>query len=48
VLYKCGWSPLEGRMLRSQVVGTFVNGQEIVREGEFVGEASGQRLQFDR
>lgn len=48
VLYKCGWSPLEGDTLRSSVAMTFVNGELKYDRGEFVGEANGQRLVFRR
>jgi dihydroorotase len=48
VLYKCGWSPLEGDTLRSRVTTTLVNGELKYREGEFFGGASGVRLEFDR
>ena len=48
VLYKCGWSPLEGDTLRSRVTATLVNGELKYREGEFFGGASGVRLEFDR
>ena len=48
VLYKCGWSPLEGDTLRSQVTATVVNGEIKYRQGEFFGGASGVRLEFDR
>lgn len=48
VLYKCGWSPLEGDTLRSRVTATVVNGELKYREGEFFGGASGVRLAFDR
>ena len=48
VLYKCGWSPLEGDTLRSRVTATVVNGELKYREGEFFGGASGVRLDFDR
>jgi len=48
VLYKCGWSPLEGRRLRSRVVATFVNGQVAYYEGRVNGTVRGQRLVFDR
>jgi dihydroorotase len=48
VLYKCGWSPMEGQRLRSRVVATFVNGRQVYEEGRFVGEPAGQRLQFAR
>ncbi len=48
VLYKCGWSPIEGQRLRSCVVATFVNGRKVYDEGRFLGEPAGQRLQFAR
>jgi len=48
VLYKCGWSPIEGQRLRSRVVATFVNGRKAYEDGRFVGEPAGQRLQFAR
>ena len=48
VLYKCGWSPLEGDVLRSRVSATVVNGELKYRDGEFFGEAGGMRLAFDR
>ena len=48
VLYKCGWSPLEGDVLRSRVRATVVNGELKYRDGEFFGEAGGMRLAFDR
>lgn len=48
VLYKCGWSPLEGSRLRSRVVATFVNGQVAYYEGRVNDRVRGQRLMFDR
>lgn len=48
VLYKCGWSPLEGDTLRSRVTTTLVNGELKYRNGEFFGVADGMRLEFDR
>jgi dihydroorotase len=48
VLYKCGWSPLEGQRLRSRVVATFVNGRKVYEDGRFLGAPAGQRLQFAR
>ncbi len=48
VLYKCGWSPLEGQRLRSRVVGTWVNGRKVFDDGRVVGEPAGQRLRFHR
>lgn len=46
VLYKCGWSPLEGRRLGAKVVGTWVNGQRLWDGKEIIGTAAGQRLEF--
>jgi len=48
VLYKCGWSPLEGDTLRSSVQMTFVNGELKYDRGRFLGGANGRRLVFDR
>ncbi len=48
VLYKCGWSPFEGDTFRSSVVGTFVNGRMVYKEGKVFDEVKGQRLRFDR
>ncbi len=47
VRYKCGWSPLEGRRLRSRVVATFVNGQVAYYEGRVNTAVNGQRLSFE-
>ncbi len=48
VLYKCGWSPLEGEVLRSEVVATWVNGQRVYERGHFHGAPGGMRLSFAR
>ncbi|MGD2117494.1 MAG: dihydroorotase [Chromatiales bacterium] len=48
VMYKCGWSPLEGRLLRSQIVATFVNGHLMYRQGLTANRPQGMRLQFQR
>lgn len=48
VLYKCGWSPLEGEVLHAQVTATIVNGELKYHQGAFIGDAGGKRLQFDR
>lgn len=48
LLYKCGWSPLEGMTLPAQIKKTFVSGSLIYSNGEFVNQQTGQRLQFDR
>ncbi|MDR0765468.1 MAG: dihydroorotase [Odoribacteraceae bacterium] len=47
VLYKCGWSPLEGSAFSHRVVATFVNGQLVYRDGQFTGARPGEALSFN-
>ena len=48
LLYKCGWSPLEGRTLRGRISSTWVNGKEVYN-GETVNDnIRGERLIFSR
>jgi dihydroorotase len=44
ILYKCGWSPLEGTTFQTRVTHTFVNGNLVYNNGEFNEEAKGQAL----
>lgn len=44
MLYKVGWSPFEGRRLRSQVALTLVNGVVAWEDGALTGEIAGRRL----
>ena len=48
ILYKCGWSPMEGVTFRSKVAKTFVNGNLVYDNGEINEDYRGQRLEFDR
>jgi dihydroorotase len=48
VLYKCGWSPLEGQQFTGQVTQTFVNGHLVYDDGQFNEEKMGERLTFNR
>ena len=48
ILYKCGWSPLEGTQFPYQIQSTFVNGQLVYDNGVFDESQNGQRLQFNR
>lgn len=48
VLYKCGWSSMEGFTFRSKVVTTFVNGNIAFNKGSIVEEIRGERLTFNR
>lgn len=48
LLYKCGWSPLEGTQLRGTVTHTFVNGALLYNNGSFATDKNAQALTFDR
>ena len=48
ILYKCGWSPLEGVEFPATVTHTFVNGHLVYGNGVFDESQLGQRLRFDR
>ena len=49
LLYKCGWSPFEGRALSGgQVVMTLVNGNVVWRDNKLVSPPSGMKLSFYR
>ncbi|MFY8164946.1 MAG: dihydroorotase [Sediminibacterium sp.] len=48
ILYKCGWSPLEGTTFPYQINSTFVNGNLVYHLGQFNEDEKGARLQFNR
>ncbi len=48
VLYKCGWSPLEGHEFKTNVTHTFINGNLVYENGNFDESTRGMRLEFDR
>jgi len=48
ILYKCGWSPLEGTHFPYQINSTFVNGVLVYHQGQFDESQKGHRLQFNR
>ena len=48
ILYKCGWSPLEGSVFHSKITHTFVNGNLVYENGKFADEKFGERLLFER
>lgn len=48
ILYKCGWSPLEGYTFNSVVEKTFVNGNLVYDLGKFNESAKGERLLFNK
>lgn len=47
ILYKCGWSPLEGMSFQSKVTHTFVNGNLVYENGKANEEKFGERLLFE-
>ena len=48
ILYKCGWSPLEGFTVPASITHTFVSGHLAYQNGVFNESEKGHRLQFDR
>ena len=48
ILYKCGWSPLEGFSFPATVTHTFVNGKMVYGNGVWDESNRGQRLKFNR
>jgi dihydroorotase len=48
ILYKCGWSPFEGTVMKSKVTHTFVNGHLAYKDGQFDESQLGKRLLFNR
>jgi dihydroorotase len=48
ILYKCGWSPLEGFHFPASVTHTFVNGHLVYGNGVFDESHQGMRMQFER
>ena len=48
ILYKCGWSPLEGFTFPATIAMTFVNGYPVYENGRVDASYRGMRLQFNR
>lgn len=48
VLYKCGWSPVEGRTFPARIRATWVNGELVCKDGIVDLQPRGQRLRFGR
>jgi dihydroorotase len=55
ILYKCGWSPLEGFEFPATITHTFINGHLVYacpetggRNGDWNESQQGQRLVFER
>jgi len=47
ILYKCGWSPLEEKMVKGKVKQTFVSGHLAFNNGHFDESQKGRRLLFE-
>ena len=47
LLYKCGWSALEGRTFKGKIKTTFVNGNIVYDAGKIMESARGERLKFN-
>lgn len=48
ILYKCGWSPLEGFNFPSTIESTMVSGNFVYEKGALIESHRGQRISFDR
>ena len=46
LLYKCGWSPLEGQTFHRAIRKTFVNGKLVFSEGKVLKNGEGKALKF--
>src|SRR5690554_1149038 len=47
LLYKCGWSPLEGSVFKSRVTHTLVNGTVVYQKSKLTNKGNAERLIFD-
>jgi dihydroorotase len=47
LLYKCGWSPLEGTTFKTKINKTFVNGNLVYDNGEFYEQEKGKEIEFE-
>lgn len=48
ILYKCGWSPLEGSEFPAAITHTFINGELVYGNGQWNESIKGMRMKFDR
>jgi len=48
ILYKCGWSPLEGTSFPASITHTFVNGNLVYENGTINDSYKGKRILFNR
>ena len=48
ILYKCGWSPLEGTTFQTEIKQTFVNGNLVYDQGVFQEGVFGMPIEFKK
>jgi dihydroorotase len=48
ILYKCGWSPLDGHTFPAKIVNTLVNGNIVYDNEQVIDLHKGQRMLFER
>ncbi len=48
ILYRCGWSPVEGTTFRSRVVTTIANGVLLYEDGRLTGRRAAEMLRYNR
>ena len=48
ILYKCGWSPFEGKSFKSRISHTIINGEIIYDNFKISNKKNAKRLNFDR
>lgn len=48
LLYKCGWSPMEGQVFNNKVITTIINGDVVYDNGCFDEDFRGRALEFER
>jgi dihydroorotase len=48
ILYKCGWTPMNGKTFHYAVTNTWVNGNHVYANGKVDANVRGQRLLFEK
>ncbi len=43
---RCGWTPFDGMDATGWPLATFIRGQQVMREGELLGEPRGEAVRF--
>jgi len=48
ILYKCGWSPMEGQCFSTKINSTIINGKVVFKEGVFSEKPNSMAMSFAR